>query len=74
MELSNFGICLEIIGFVLLSLTAGRNTKESTIAYEDHDEDLLTKIRNRLVPNKIVIPIFLFGFGFIVAGLLLQLK
>lgn len=72
MYFSDFGIILEIIGFIFLSLTAGRNTKGSLMAFEDHEEDILTKIRNRIVPVKFVISIFSLGFVFILVGLFFQ--
>ena len=65
---------LEIIGFVLLSLTAGRNPYSSLMAYEDHTEDKLSKLRNKVIPDKYVIRVFLIGFICVAIGLFLQLS
>lgn len=69
---SDYGIILEMIGFVLLLLTSGRNPNAQYRVTEDHKQSKFDMIRERLIPNKIVTLFLIIGISAIIIGLSFQ--
>jgi hypothetical protein len=73
-ELQDYGIYLEIIGFIILLLVTGRNPEGKYMVMEGHKELGFDKFRSKVIPD-CCLPIFLvFGISAIIVGLLFQLN
>lgn len=69
---SDYGIVLEMIGFVILLLVSGRNPKASFRVTVEHSEATFDKIREKIIPNKMVNMFLIIGIAAIVLGLSFQ--
>ena len=71
--LADYGIVLEIFGFILILLVSGRNPKASFRVLEGHKELEFNKIRERIIPDRFVNMFLIIGIGVIIMGLSFQL-
>lgn len=72
MTISDYGIILEIFGFVLLFLTANRNPNASVRVTHDHKEHIIDKFRFKIWPDRLVLFGFVLGFSAVILGLIFQ--
>lgn len=71
-EISDYGIILEMFGFLILLLVAGRNPNASYRVTEGHKESVFDRIREKIIPNKIVNMSLIIGIAAIIIGLSFQ--
>ena len=71
--LSDYGIALEIVGFIIILLVSGRNPKGAFRVLEQHKESEFNKIRERIIPDRFVNMFLIIGIGAIIIGLSFQL-
>jgi hypothetical protein len=71
--ISDWGIILEIIGFVVLLLIGGRMVF-GQVAVEYIAETKFDSIRRKIIPDKYVNKSMPIGIGLVIAGLILQLS
>jgi hypothetical protein len=74
MVVYDFGIILEIIGFILLLLVSGRNPTGGYILLENHKDSPFDLMRERIIPNQYVYLALIIGIGLVISGLVLQLS
>ena len=72
MLMADYGIVIEIIGFILLLLTTGRNPHGSFIVSEQHKESKFDTFREKIIKNDYVYSWFIVGVIFVITGLILQ--
>ncbi len=72
MLINDIGIILEIIGFVLLLFTASRNPHQSLLALGEHKESPFDTLREKIIPDKHVYWVLVFGIGLVILGLFFQ--
>ena len=72
MLFNDVGITIEIVGFLLLLLTANRNPHGGLWALESHKESPFDIFREKIIPNKYVFWAFGFGIGLVILGLIFQ--
>ncbi len=73
MEMQDYGIYLEIFGFIILLLVSGRNPKSGHLLLETHEDSSFDIIRGKIIPDRLVSMFLIIGIGAIVLGLLFQL-
>lgn len=71
--LSDYGIALEIMGFIIILLVSGRNPKSAFRVLEGHKESGFDKIRERIIPDRFVNMSLIIGIAAIIIGLSFQL-
>ncbi len=71
-SINDQGIILEIIGFILLLLTANRNPKEGIRVTEGHEENPFDSFRKKIIPDKHVHWMFFIAIVFVIIGLIWQ--
>lgn len=71
-EISDYGIILEMFGFLILLLVAGRNPNASYRVTGGHKEAVFDRIREKIIPNKIVNMFLIIGIAAIIIGLSFQ--
>ena len=71
-EISDYGIILEMFGFLILLLVVGRNPNASYRVTEGHKEAAFDRIREKIIPNKIVNMSLIIGIAAIIIGLSFQ--
>ena len=71
--ISDYGIILEIFGFLLLLLVSGRNPNASYRVSSEHKESFFNRIREKIIPNKTVNMFLIIGITAIILGLSFQL-
>ena len=75
MTLSDFGICLEIFGFIILIFTSNRvDPTKSYLMAKKGPEDKFEKFREKIIPFSYVHLLFIFGIILLIIGLVLQLS
>ncbi len=72
--MSDFGIALEIFGFIFILLAGGRNPTASHIVREDHIESKFDEFRKKIIPDEFVYKYLILGIGLVIFGLILQLS
>jgi hypothetical protein len=72
--ISDIGISLEIVGFVLLLFVGNRNPTAHHIVLNEHKEDYFDLFRQRIISDKYVHAGLIIGIVVIVVGLVLQLS
>lgn len=72
MLMGDYGIILEMLGFIILLLVSGRNPKERTIVAEDHEVSEFDNIRQKIIPDKVVNMFLIIGIAMIICGLSFQ--
>jgi len=70
--ISNFGIILEMFGFIIMLLVAGRNPNASYRVLEGHKKAVFDRIREKIIPDKIVNMFLIIGIAAIIIGLSFQ--
>lgn len=71
-DISNYGIILEMFGFVILLLVGGRNPNASYRVTDGHKEAMFDSVRAKIIPNKVVNMFLIIGIGSIIMGLAFQ--
>lgn len=71
---SDYGIFLEIVGFVLLLFVSGRNPTGGHVLLESHKDSPFDLWRERIIPNRLVYLVLIIGIGFVIGGLIFQLS
>ena len=71
-EISDYGIILEMFGFLILLLVAGRNPNALYRVSVGHKEAVFDRIREKIIPNKIVNMSLIIGIAGIIIGLSFQ--
>ncbi len=74
MTMSDYGISLEIIGFILLLFSGNRNPTSAHLVSNRHKEDPFDTLRSKIIPDKFVHYALIFGIVSIIIGLILQLS
>jgi hypothetical protein len=67
----NFGIILQIIGFVVLLLVSGRNPTSSVLLMENHKDSPFDIERKRIIPDKYVHVSLYSAITIVICGLIL---
>lgn len=70
--ISDIGICIELIGFLLLVLSTGRDS--SAMVFSEHVDDIIMRIKLRLIPDKFIVRSIVMAIILIIGGLILQLN
>jgi len=73
-SISDYGIILEMFGFIIILLVGGRNPKRSYLALEEHEDDRFDQIREKIIPDKLIHMFLIIGIGAIIIGLSFQLS
>lgn len=68
----DFGIVLQIIGFLILVFVSGRNPNSAFLLLESHKEWAFDLLRKRLIPDKYIERLFYSAIIMVVLGLILQ--
>jgi len=73
--IADYGIYLEMFGFLLLLLVANRSSvKIKVLAISTPKRDRIEKIREKIIPDRFISVVFLFGVCGIITGLVFQLE
>ena len=72
--MQDYGIYLEIFGFIMLLLTTGRNPHEDDLVNERFGKSSFDLFRAKIIPNRLVYFSLITGIGAIVLGLYFQLS
>ncbi len=70
--INDLGIVLEIFGFVLLLLVAGRVPLPDTVNISLWDSNKFDYIREKAIPNKYISRVLVVGIVFVIIGLIMQ--
>ena len=73
MAFSDVVILMEMLGFVLVILTGGRNPKSGVLLLNVHEESRFNIIRKKIIPDKYVTVLFYYGVVMVILGFILQL-
>jgi len=73
MAFSDVVILMEMLGFVLIILTGGRNPNVIHIITSQSKESKFNKFREKLIPDKVVTVVFYYGVAIVILGFILQL-
>ena len=72
MTISDCGIVLEIIGFIVLLLVSGRNPTQAHLLLNAHKDSPFDLIRQRIIPDRYVHASLIIGIALVIIGLVLQ--
>ena len=72
MVFNDFIIIMQILGFILVVLTSGRNPKSGVLLLNSHEETKFNKIRRKIIPDKYVTVLFYYGISIVILGFILQ--
>lgn len=69
---SDYGIILEISGFIILLVVSGRNPNAVNRVTTEHKKSKFDKIRERIIPNNLVNMFLIIGISAVIIGLSFQ--
>jgi hypothetical protein len=72
MILPDLGIIFEIIGFLLLLFTSGRNPTSGNLVLNSHKDDSFDIFRKKIITDKYVHISLIVGIAVVIVGLILQ--
>jgi len=72
MVINELIILMQILGFILIILTSGRNPKSGVLLLNVHEETTFNKIRKKIIPDKYVTVLFYYGISIVILGFILQ--
>ena len=72
MVINELIILMQILGFILVILTSGRNPKSAVLLLNAHEETTFNKIRKKIIPDQYVTVLFNYGISIVILGFILQ--